>query len=197
MTTLTLPNEIIDKIFSYIEGNNNKIIKKELTYINTIWGKRKRIISTSNIKFTLDLIKYNFVKNQMLSNNKVIEYNKYFKYSILHDNRKNVFKQIKWVRYLINEYNYNDYYYNYTIIMQEIRANYIYDYYHKYELTRRQLTHYHNVYFKYTFLYKNREKVCIDIKRYNTRKRHVVDKKISNKILLERGILFQQINTNR
>ena len=197
MTTLTLPNEIIDKIFSYIEGNNNKIIKKELTYINTIWGKRKRIISTSNIKFTLDLIKYNFVKNQMLSNNKVIEYNKYFKYSILHDNRKNVFKQIKWVRYLINEYNYNDYYYNYTIIMQEIRANYIYDYYHKYELTRRQLTKYNNVYFKHTFLHKNREKVCIDIKRYNTRKRHVVDKKLSNKILLERGILFQQINTNR
>ena len=197
MTTLTLPNEIIDKIFSYIEGNNNKIIKKELTYINTIWGKRKRIISTSNIKFTLDLIKYNFVKNQMLSNNKVIEYNKYFKYSILHDNRKNVFKQIKWVRYLINEYNYNDYYYNYTIIMQEIRANYIYDYYDKCELTRRQLTQYHNVYFKYTFLYKNREKVCIDIKRYNTRKRQVVDKKLSNKILLERGILFQQIDNNR
>ena len=197
MTTLTLPNEIIDKIFSYIEGNNNKIIKKELTYINTIWGKRKRIISTSNIKFTLDLIKYNFVKNQMLSNNKVIEYNKYFKYSILHDNRKNVFKQIKWVRYLINEYNYNDYYYNYTIIMQEIRANYIYDYYDKCKLTRRQLTQYHNVYFKYTFLYKNREKVCIDIKRYNTRKRQVVDKKLSNKILLERGILFQQIDNNR
>ena len=81
--------------------------------------------------------------------------------------------------------------------MQEIRANYIYDYYHKYEVTRRQLTQYHNVYFKYTFLHKNREKVCIDIKRYNTRKRHVVDKKLSNKILLERGILFQQINTNR
>ena len=197
MTTLTLPNEIINKIFSYIEGNNNKIIKKELTDINRIWGKRKRVISISNIKFTLDFIKHNFVQNQILSNNKVIEYNKYFKYSILHLKRKNLFKQIKWVRYLINEYNYNDYYYNYTIIMQEIRANYIYDYYYQCELTRRQLRQYQNVHFKYTFLHKNREMVCIDIKRYNTRKRHVVDKKLSNKILLERGILFQQINNKR
>lgn len=189
MTTLTLPNEIINNIFSYIEGNTNQIIKKELGGIKS-FGK-------DHITFTLDLIKRNFVKNQMLSNNKVIEYNTYFKYSILHNNRKCVLQHIKWVKYLINEYNYNDYYYNFTIIMQEIRANYIYDYYHKYEVTRRQLTQYHNVYFKYTFLHKNREKVCIDIKRYNTRKRHVVDKKLSNKILLERGILFQQINTNR
>ena len=81
--------------------------------------------------------------------------------------------------------------------MQEIRANYIYDNYRKYELTRKQLTQYQNLHFKYTFLHKNREKVCIDIKRYNTRKRNVVDKKLSNKILLERGILFQQINTKR
>ena len=81
--------------------------------------------------------------------------------------------------------------------MQEIRANYIYDCYAKYELTRRQLAQYHDVYFKYTFLHKNYKKVCIDIRRYNTRKHHVVDKKLSNKILLQRGILFQQINTNR
>ena len=184
MTTLTLPNEIINKIFSYIEGNTNQIIKKELGGIKS-FGK-------DHITFTLDLIKRNFVKNQMLSNNKVIEYNTYFKYSILHNNRKCVSQHIKWVRYLINEYNYN-----FTIIMQEIRANYIYDYYHKYELTRKQLTQYQNLHFKYTFLHKNREKVCIDIKRYNTRKHNVVDKKLSNKILLERRILFQQINTNR
>jgi hypothetical protein len=189
MTTLNLPNEIINKIFSYIEGNNNQLIKKEFVEINS-FGK-------VHITFTLDLIKRNFVKNQMLFNNKVIEYNKYFKYSILHNNRKCVSQHIKWVKYLVNEYNYNDYYYNYTIIMQEIRANYIYNNYRKYELTRKQLTQYQNLHFKYTFLHKNREKVCIDIKRYNTRKRNVVDKKLSNKILLERGILFQQINTKR
>ena len=184
-----LPIEIINKIFSYIEGNNNQIIKKELGGIKC-FGK-------DHITFTLDLIKRNFVKNQLLFNNKVIEYNKYFKYSILHNNRKILSHHIKWVRYLINEYNYNDYYYNFTIIMQEIRANYIYDCYAKYELTRRQLAQYHDVYFKYTFLHKNYKKVCIDIRRYNTRKHHVVDKKLSNKILLQRGILFQQINTNR
>ena len=189
MTNLNLPIEIVNKIFSYIDGNTIQIIKKELGGIKS-FGK-------DHITFTLDLIKRNFVKNQLLFNNKVIEYNKYFKYSILHNNRKCVSEHIKWVRYLINEYNYNDYYYNFTIIMQEIRANYIYDYYGKYELTRRQLRQYHNVYFKYTFLHKNRTKVCIDIKRYNTRKGSVVDKKLSNKILLERGILFQQINTNR
>ena len=173
MTTLTLPNEIINKIFSYIEGNNNKIIKKELTYINTIWGKRKRIISTSNIKFTLDLIKYNFVKNQMLSNNKVIEYNKYFKYSILHLRRKYLFKQINSLRNLINEYNYNDYYYNYTKIFNEVRSNYIYNCYYPYDLTRRQFRQYYNAHFKYTILYNNYKKVCNDIKRYNTKK-HII-----------------------
>jgi hypothetical protein len=197
MTTLTLPNEIINKIFSYIEGNNNQIIKKELIDINSIWGERNHNISTSNIKYALDLIKRNFIINQMLFNNKVIEYNKYFKYSILHNNRKFVSHHIKGVRNLINEYNYNDYYYNYTIILQEIRANYIIDYYYKYELTRKQLRKYHNVYFKYTFLHQNRKNVCNDIKKYNTKKHNIFDKKLSNKILLERGILFQQINTKR
>ena len=30
MTNLNLPIEIVNKIFSYIEGNTNQIIKKEL-----------------------------------------------------------------------------------------------------------------------------------------------------------------------
>ena len=192
-----LPNEIINKIFSYIEGKHNQLIKQELTDINTIWDKCERVISTSSFKFALDLIKHNFVKNQLLSNNKVIEYNTYFKYSILHHNRKCLLRHIKWVRYLINEYKYNDYDYNYTIIMQEIRANYIFDYYYKCELTRRQSRQYQNVRFKYTFLHENRKNVCADIKRYNTKKQYIVDKKLSNKILLERGILFQQINNKR
>ena len=46
------------------------------------------------------------------------------------------------------------------------------------------VSQYHDVYFKYTFLHKNYKKVCIDIRRYNTRKHHVVDKKLSNNILI-------------
>ena len=37
----TLPNEIINKIFSYIEGNNNQIIKNKLT--NTNWTDRNEL----------------------------------------------------------------------------------------------------------------------------------------------------------
>ena len=44
MTTLNLPNEIIDKIFSYIQGNNNQLIKKELIRVNSFWGDRNRDI---------------------------------------------------------------------------------------------------------------------------------------------------------
>ena len=189
----TLPNEIINKIFSYIEGKHNQIIKNGLT--TTFWTNRE--VSTFDIKFAFDLIKCDLLRDKQLSNHKVIEYNKYFKYSILHKNRKILVHHIKWVKYLINEYNYNDYHYNYTIIMQEIRANYIYDYYYKYELTRRQLTQYNNLHFKYTFLHKNREKVCIDIKRYNTKKGDICNKKLSTNILLKRGILTDYINNKR
>ena len=93
MTTLTLPNEIINKIFSYIEGNNNQIIKKEVIELNCGWGGRNRNISRSNITYVLDLIKRNLIKYK--NNNKAIRYSKYFKYSILHLKRKNLFKQIK------------------------------------------------------------------------------------------------------
>jgi hypothetical protein len=193
MTTLNLPNEIINKIFSYIEGNNNQLIKKEFVEIKRFYGDCNR----HHITFTMDLIKRTFIKNQLLSNNKAIEYDKYFKYSIFNNNRKFLSQHIREVRNLINEYNYNNYYNNYTLILQQIRLNYINDYYYKYELTRKQLKEYHNVHFKYTFLHENRTKICIDIKRYNTRRHNVVDKKLSKKILLERGILFQQINTKR
>ena len=40
MTTLNLPNEIINKIFSYIEGKHNQIIKTELINTNTFWSDR-------------------------------------------------------------------------------------------------------------------------------------------------------------
>ena len=55
MTTLYLPNEIINKIFSYIEGKHNQIIKNELT--STFWTNRE--VSTFDIKFAFDLIKCN------------------------------------------------------------------------------------------------------------------------------------------
>ena len=171
MTTLTLPNEIINKIFSYIEGNNNQIIKKELIDINYCWGFRNRNISRSNITYVLDLIKCNLIKYK--NNNKAIRYGKYFKYSILHLKRKYLFKQIKSLRNLINKYNYNDYYYNYSKILQKIREKYIYNCRYTYDLTRRQFRQYYNAHFKYTILYENHKKVCNNIKRYNTKK-HII-----------------------
>ena len=169
MTTLTLPNEIINKIFSYIEGKHNRIIKKELMGLVSFWNNYA--ISSHNITFKLDLIKSNLIKYKKLSN-KVIEYTKYFKYSILHLRRKNLFKHIKSLRNLINEFNYNDYYYNYTKILNEVRANYIYNCHYPYDLTRRQFRQYHNTHFKYTILHQNHKKVCNDIKRYNIKMMH-------------------------
>ena len=173
MTTLTLPNEIINKIFTYIEGNNNQIIKKELIELNSGWGGRNRNFSICNIKYALDLLKSNLIKNKNLSN-KTIRYGKYFKYSILHLKRKILFRHIKSLRNLINKYNYNDYYYNYTKIFNIVREKYIYNIRYTYDLTRRKFRQYYNVHFKYTILYNNYKKVCNDIKRYNTKKRGIV-----------------------
>ena len=89
MTTLTLPNEILNKIFSYIEGKHNQIIKKELMGLVSFWNNYA--ISSHNITFKLDLIKSNLIKYK--NNNKAILYTKYFKYSILHLRRKHLFKQ--------------------------------------------------------------------------------------------------------
>ena len=170
MTTLTLPNEIINKIFSYIEGKHNEIIKNGLIEINSFWGDRN---STRNIELAFDILKYNLLRDiQLSNNNKSIEYNKYFKYTLLHLRRKNLFKHIKSLRNLINEYNYNDYYYNYTKILNEVRANYIYNCHYPYDLTRRQFRQYHNTHFKYTILHQNHKKVCNDIKRYNIKMMH-------------------------
>ena len=169
MTTLTLPNEILNKIFSYIEGKHNQIIKKELMGLVSFWNNYD--ILSHNITFKLDLIKKNLIKYKKLSN-KEIRYGKYFKYSILHLRRKYLFKQINSLRNLINEYNYNDYYYNYTKILNEVRANYIYNCHYPYDLTRRQFRQYHNAHFKYTILHQNHKKVCNNIKRYNIKTRH-------------------------
>ena len=57
----TLPSEIIDKIFSYIQGNNNQLIKKELIRVNSFWGDRNRDISMRNIKYSFDIIKRNLI----------------------------------------------------------------------------------------------------------------------------------------
>ena len=62
----TLPSEIINKIFSYIQGNNNQLIKKELIRVNSFWGDRNRDISMRNIKYSFDIIKRNLIPNQML-----------------------------------------------------------------------------------------------------------------------------------
>ena len=191
MTTLNLPNEIINKIFSYIEGKHNQIIKTELINTNTFWSDRDT--SIYNIVYAFNVIKRNLLRNKIASNNKVIKYNKYFKYTALHRDRQYLFDDITFrLRYLIDEFNYYNDYINYTKILKQVRTNYIYDYSEKYELTNRQLRKYHNVYFKYTILHENRKKVCNHIRRYN-KKHNIFDKKLSNNILLERGILINYI----
>ena len=187
MTALpNLPNEIINKIFSYIEGNNNQIIKKELMGLNSFWGDRNRDISIRNIKYAFDIIKRNLIPNKML-------YDKYFKYTLLHKRRKHLLNHIKfWLKNIINKFNYHNNYYNYTKILQEVRENYISNYYCEDELTNRQLRKYHNTYFKYTILHENHKKVCNHIQRYNTNKRYIVDKKLFKYILLERGIVIKK-----
>jgi hypothetical protein len=191
MTTLNLPNEIINKIFSYIEGKHNQIIKTELINTNTFWSDRDT--SIYNIVYAFNVIKRNLLRNKIASNNKVIKYNKYFKYTALHRDRQYLFDDITFrLRYLIDEFNYYNDYINYTKILKQVRTNYIYDYSGKYELTNRQLRKYYNVYFKYTILHENRKKVCNHIRRYN-KKHNIFDKKLSNNILLERGILINYI----
>ena len=187
----TLPNEIINKIFSYIEGKHNQIIKTELINTNTFWSDRDT--SIYNIVYAFNVIKRNLLRNKIASNNKVIKYNKYFKYTALHRDRQYLFDDITFrLRYLIDEFNYYNDYINYTKILKQVRTNYIYDYSEKYELTNRQLRKYHNVYFKYTILHENRKKVCNHIRRYN-KKHNIFDKKLSNNILLERRILINYI----
>ena len=191
MTTLTLPNEIINKIFSYIEGKHNQIIKTELINTNTFWSDRDT--SIYNIVYAFNVIKRNLLRNKIASNNKVIKYNKYFKYTALHRDRQYLFDDITFrLRYLIDEFTYYNYYINYTKILKQVRENYIYDYSGTYELTNRQLRKYHNTYFKYTILHENRKKVCNYIQRYN-KKHYICNKKLSNNILLERGILSNYI----
>ena len=204
MTTLTLPNEILNKIFSYIEGKHNQIIKKELIKSNDFWIYKSitTIYTRIDMKFAIDTLKYNLLRDKSLSNNKIIEYNKYFKYSVLHLNRKYVFDDIKFgLRALIDDFNYYNKYYNYTKILQQVRKNYIDDYNYKYNfqynITNRPLKKQYNTYFKYTILHENRKKVFNNIKRYYFKKHYIFNKKLSKKILLERGILFQQLNNKR
>ena len=203
MTTLTLPNEILNKIFSYIEGKHNQIIKKELIDSNDFWTYNSTLLPYNKIanQIAHDVLKYNLLRDKQISNNKVIEYNKYFKYSVLHLNRQFVFDNIKFgLRALIDDFNYYNKYYNYSKILKQVRKNYIDDYNYKYNfqyyLSNRESTKQYNTYFKYTILHENRKKVFNNIKRYKFKK-HIFNKKLSNKILLERGILFQQLNNKR
>ena len=203
MTTLTLPNEILNKIFSYIEGKHNQIIKKELINTNDFWTYQSTLLpyNKTEIKIAYDQLKYNLLRDKQMSN-KVIEYNKYFKYSVLHLNRQYVFDDIKFsLRALIDDFNYYNKYYNYTKILQQVRKNYIDDYNYKYNfqyyLTNRHFKKQYNTYFKYTILHENRKKVFNNIKRYKFKKHYIFNKKLSKKILLERGILFQQLNNKR
>ena len=201
--TLTLPNEILNKIFSYIEGKHNQIIKKELIDSNDFWTYNSTLLPFNKIanQIAHDVLKYNLLRDKQISNNKVIEYNKYFKYSVLHLNRQFVFDNIKFgLRALIDDFNYYNKYYNYSKILKQVRKNYIDDYNYKYNfqyyLSNRESTKQYNTYFKYTILHENRKKVFNNIKRYKFKK-HIFNKKLSNKILLERGILFQQLNNKR
>jgi hypothetical protein len=198
MTALNLPNEIINKIFSYIEGNNNQIIKTELINADTFWSNHDDDNSTYNIKFAFDTLKYKLIC-KMIFNNKAIKYHKYYKYTLLHDNREYLFDDIKFgLRALIDDYNYYNKYYNYTKVLTQLRKNYIYDYnyeYH-YNLTNIQLRKHYNTHFKYTILHENRKKVCNQIRRYNTKKHYIFNKKLLKNILLERGILINYIQTD-
>ena len=156
----------------------------------------------TEIKIAYHQLKYNLLRDKQMSNNKVIEYNKYFKYSVLHLNRQYVFDDIKFsLRALIDDFNYYNKYYNYTKILQQVRKNYIDDYNYKYNfqyyLTNRHFKKQYNTYFKYTILHENRKKVFNNIKRYKFKKHYIFNKKLSKKILLERGILFQQLNNKR
>ena len=112
-----------------------------------------------------------------------------------------MFDNIKFgLRALIDDFNYYNKYYNYSKILKQVRKNYIDDYNYKYNfqyyLSNRESTKQYNTYFKYTILHENRKKVFNNIKRYKFKK-HIFNKKLSNKILLERGILFQQLNNKR
>ena len=195
MTTLTLPNEIINKIFSYIEGNNNQIIKNGLT--NTFWTNREA--STFDITTAFYMIKCNLLYDIQMSTNKIIKYEKYFKYSVLHRERKYIFDFIKYrLTGIIQECTcYGDGRINYRVL-QDLREKYIYDY--NYYFRNLKKKHY-NTYFRYTILHENRKKVCNDIKRYNTNIRihEICNKKLSNNILLERGILinYNEKNNNK
>ena len=133
--TLTLPNEILNKIFSYIEGKHNQIIKKELIDSNDFWTYNSTLLPYNKIanQIAHDVLKYNLLRDKQISNNKVIEYNKYFKYSVLHLNRQFVFDNIKFgLRALIDDFNYYNKYYNYSKILKQVRKNYIDDYNYKY-----------------------------------------------------------------
>ena len=191
----TLPNEIINKIFSYIEGNNNQIIKNGLT--STFWTNREA--STFDITTAFYMIKCNLLYDIQLFNNKIIKYEKYFKYSALHRDRKYLFDFIKCsLRGIIQECTcYGGDRINYHVL-QDLREKYIYDYnYYFRNLKKKQ----YNTYFRYTILHENRKKVCNDIKRYNTniRVHEICNKKLSNNILLERGILinYNEKNNNK
>jgi hypothetical protein len=183
MTTLNLPNEIINKIFSYIEGKHNQIIKNGLT--TTFWTNRE--VSTFDIKFAFDLIKCNLLRDKQLSNHTDIEYHKYFKYTVLHRQREILFDYIKNdLRELIDEY---DYYYRITYhVLQNLRETYIHNYNYENIIKKN-----YDTYFKYTILHENLKNVFNDIKRYNTKKDDICNKKLSTNILLKRGILTNYI----
>ena len=183
----TLPIEIINKIFSYIEGKHNQIIKNRLN--TTFWTNRE--VSTFDIKFAFDLIKCNLLRDKQLSNHKEIEYDKYFKYSVLHRQREYLFDYIKNdLRKLIDEF---DYYYRITYhVLQNLRETYIHEYNYENMIKKD-----YNTYFRYTILHENRKVVCNDIKRYSTKKGDICNKKLSNNILLKRGILTNYIKQHK
>ena len=189
MTTLNLPNEIINKIFSYIEGKHNQIIKTELINTNTFWSDRDT--SIYNIVYAFNVIKRNLLRNKIASNNKVIKYNKYFKYSVLHRQREFLFYYVKHdLRDLIDEFNC---YYHITYhVLQNLREQYIYDYNYE-NIIKKD----YNTYFKYTILHENRKQVYNDIKKYSTKKDDICNKKLSNNILLKRGILINYIKQHK
>ena len=200
MTTLTLPNEIINKIFSYIEGKHNQIIKNGLT--TTFWTNRD--VSTFDMNFAFYMIRCNLLRDKNVYNHTVIEYDKYFKYTVLHRDRECLFYSITHdLRNLMDNFNYDDYYYNYYQIFKYLREKYIYEHNYCHNMIDRNnninLRKHYITHFKYTVLHENRKLVFNDIKRYNTKKDDVCNKKLSANILLEQRILtnYNKKNNNK
>jgi len=95
--SVTLPYELINKIFSYIQSNTNQIIKIAITqfYIPIYYkyNSSRYMFSLYNIKIALIAARLNISWDNAFNEIEIRE--KYFKYSTLHDDRKRLIIRFK------------------------------------------------------------------------------------------------------